>query len=54
MSGGIGGTYADGLGTLATFNMPCDVAVNSYGNMVVSDSGYNRIRLISPAGKIVK
>lgn len=43
---------ADGTGVFASFASPYSVAVDTLGNVVVADSGNNRIRMITP-GKVV-
>jgi len=43
---------ADGVGKVAQFNMPGDVAVDSAGNVFVSDSANGTIRKITPAGVV--
>ena len=50
-----GGTqgYADGVGTNARFFYPQGIAVDSVGNLYISDVGnFGRIRKISPAGVV--
>ena len=42
--------YADGIGTAAIFNSPGAVAVLSNGDIVVADTGNNRIRLVTLTG----
>ena len=44
--------FADGTGAAASFNGPRGVAVTSTGDIVVADSGNNRIRLVTPAGVV--
>jgi sugar lactone lactonase YvrE len=51
LAGGASGS-ADGIGTNATFSSPIGVAVLPNGNLVVTDIGNNRIRLITPAGVV--
>ena len=46
---GVPGT-TDGLGTVAQFNGPGGLAVDSTGNVYVSDDSNHRIRKITPAG----
>jgi glucose/arabinose dehydrogenase len=55
-SGGAGGTsgaFLDGTSTTARFNTPSGVAVLPNGNVVVADTGNNRIRLITMPGGAV-
>ena len=54
MAGSSSGTSgsANGLGTAATFNAPCDVAVSSSGKVFVADSSNYRIRVIDTAGTV--
>ncbi|MEK7675975.1 MAG: hypothetical protein AAB676_09110 [Verrucomicrobiota bacterium] len=46
------GGYADGTGSAARFNWPYGVAVDSVGNLYVSDGRNSAIRKISPAGVV--
>jgi sugar lactone lactonase YvrE len=42
----------DGTGSVARFNYPAAVAADRAGNLYVTDSGNNTIRMITPAGKV--
>ena len=44
--------FADGTGAAASFKNPAGVAVTSTGDIVVADSGNNRIRLVTPGGVV--
>ncbi|MFZ6655710.1 NHL repeat-containing protein [Undibacterium sp. TJN19] len=44
--------FADGQGTLAAFNSPSGMAIDSAGNLLVADTGNHAIRKISPAGLV--
>ncbi len=48
---GVFGT-ADGTGTAATFISPTGIAVDSAGNLFVSDNGASGIRKVTPAGVV--
>ena len=43
---------ADGLGSAASFNFPCGVAVDLAGNVFVTDSANSTIRKITPSGAV--
>jgi sugar lactone lactonase YvrE len=51
---GLAGSYgsADGTGTAARFANPYGVAVDSAGNVYVTDSGNSTIRKVTPAGVV--
>ncbi len=44
--------YADGTGTLAKFNFPNGISVDTAGYLYIADEYNNRIRLISPRGVV--
>ncbi|MNR78929.1 Serine/threonine-protein kinase PknD [compost metagenome] len=46
------GGYVDGPGSIARFNQPQGIAIDTSGNLYVADSGNNRIRKVSPAGEV--
>lgn len=48
-STGVAG-YVDGGGTIAAFNAPTGITLDSLGNLYVADRGNNRIRVITNAG----
>ena len=43
-------SYADGVGSAASFKNPYGVAVDTAGRLLVSDMGNSRIRSMSSAG----
>jgi len=43
---------ADGAGSVARFNMPVGVAVDSAGNVFVADTGNQTIRKVTPSGVV--
>jgi gliding motility-associated-like protein len=42
----------NGLGTMATFNAPKGITIDQNGNLYVTDSGNNLIRIITPAAQV--
>lgn len=46
-------TDGDGIGAAARFNIPSGVAVDSFDNIYVADTGNNMIRRITPAGMVI-
>ena len=51
--GGIASGFNDGLGTVALFNVPIRIAIDSLGIGYVADSGNNVIRKVDTSGNIV-
>ena len=44
--------FADGQGTVAKFNLPVGITIDSSGNLYVSDTSNHVIRKISPSGSV--
>jgi serine/threonine protein kinase, bacterial len=51
LAGGASG-FADGQGSHARFSNPTGIVTDSAGNVYVTDSGNDRIRMISPSGMV--
>jgi len=47
-----GGGYVDGVGTVAKFNAPYGVSVDSTGNVWIADTHNHMIRQINTAGRV--
>ncbi len=55
LAGGVQGTmgsFADATGSQAGFSQPIGVAVDSIGNIIVTDCTGNRIRRVTPVGVV--
>jgi sugar lactone lactonase YvrE len=44
--------YADGLATAALFDTPCALVVTVAGELIIADTGNNRLRKIKPDGQV--
>ena len=44
--------YVDGVGTVAKFNIPHGISIDSAGNVWVADTGNHMIRQINTAGRV--
>ncbi|MDR0893559.1 MAG: IPT/TIG domain-containing protein [Mediterranea sp.] len=53
LAGSYGTTgYADGTGTAAKFNTPCQADIDEEGNLYVADRGNHCIRAVTPDGEV--
>ena len=52
LAGGNAPGYADGQGPSALFDTPCGVALNAQGELLVADTGNNRLRKITAGGLV--
>jgi DNA-binding beta-propeller fold protein YncE len=43
----------DGVGANARFNAPAGIAIDSTGNLYITDTGNNEIRMITPTGFVM-
>ena len=50
LAGGSGGGFMDGTGSMAQFNFPQGLAIDSAGTLYLGDYGNHRIRKIAPDG----
>ncbi|MDR2208970.1 MAG: hypothetical protein LBE22_08380 [Azoarcus sp.] len=51
-AGGGKGGYANGIGSVALFNGPLDIAIDAAGNLYVADLGNHSIRKVAPDGTV--
>jgi sugar lactone lactonase YvrE len=49
---GAGEGFSDGAGAAASFNTPSALAADGEGNLYVADAGNNRIRRVTPDGRV--
>jgi streptogramin lyase len=52
LAGSVGGGFANGTGTAASFSIPHGIAVDSSGNVYVADEGNHLIREITAGGVV--
>ena len=52
IAGQISAGKIDGIGAFASFNAPCALTVDGFGNVFVCDRGNNSIRMITPEGNV--
>ncbi|HMH20175.1 MAG TPA: hypothetical protein VK563_00295 [Puia sp.] len=52
LAGNGNSNFADGPGTSAMFRQPTAIIIDSAGNLIVTDAGNHRIRMVTPAGVV--
>jgi streptogramin lyase len=52
LAGGTVAGFVDAVGSAARFNLPSDVTIGPDGNLIVTDAGNHRVRLVSPTGTV--
>lgn len=45
-------SYANGIGTAATFNLPTGIAIDAFGNLFITEFKGNRVRKITPGAVV--
>lgn len=45
-------SYADGIGTAATFNLPTGITIDAFGNLFITEFKGNRVRKITPSAVV--
>ncbi|HEU4478998.1 MAG TPA: hypothetical protein VFR80_10800, partial [Pyrinomonadaceae bacterium] len=51
IAGGAREGFGDGVGSKALFNSPSAIAIAPDGNLIIADTGNNRIRRLTPTGE---
>lgn len=52
VAGGAMEGFGDGVGSQALFNSPSAIAIAPDGNLIIADTGNNRIRRLTPTGQV--
>ena len=52
VAGGAMEGFGDGVGSKALFNSPSAIAIAPDGNLIIADTGNNRIRRLTPTGQV--
>lgn len=52
IAGGVREGFGDGVGGQALFNSPSAIAIAPDGNLIIADTGNNRIRRLTPTGQV--